>query len=732
MAFTDRQKQAFNELFTRLKSICGFRGESLPEDIYTEIGQSGGSSVGSNTPLPVAGSASVGVSALSSREDHVHAHGNQAGGSLHAAATGDTPGFYDVNAAYALQFDDGTNKKLNITLGRYFHTGVNLPSKWFYDGWTCPNEAASTYWLIESATGAHALELGFSQAVAGSKNTPFGFIYDGSGNTVHGADEGAFNNEWIHYAVGSDGSWIYDWVNGILCGMVPWSGIRRTSPGDFSSNGTLILGCTDHNNFRGKLGGYVRGWEGHFPFVNPHAAFTPERFATTQSWDFASRFTPCNLLIDLCNPIGTYLPDLSPIGYNGFAPLNTPSAPTISPQGVTGATSYSYKVAALYGHYSTDASTAGSTATGNATLNGSNFNRITWTIDPRATGYAIYRTAGGATQGQIGTVAANVGTFDDTGITAISLNVPASNLTSAGRTHSGTYWGSENGDNDGFPQAPLMTYPVPNWIIDPTAPFTKNTAPPAQTIFVPAPTAIPVGARIYDDFERADSTPAFQSSPTLGSTRSGTVRGALAYTTGKFPGNGGASTIWGILHGKGRWCHNGNPVASYAIVDNAQADMDVQVDRFVGTYNVGTVGTPVTYPSTGVIFRFVDGNNFFCATVTGDPRNAVIYIVTIVGGAYVTLTGEPDGSGYTRVTISNDVNWTRLRVTCVGNTITVYTGVTSGTFDANGFPNYTWTQRLQRTTAQNNTGTKVGLGLCDGVVLNNVSSIATWNNFAVF
>ncbi len=94
---------------------------------------------------------------------------------------------------------------------------------------------------------------------------------------------------------------------------------------------------------------------------------------------------------------------------------------TVTPGGTTGGTSYSYKVVAYDPSGSTfSLSTAGSTTTGNATLSPTNNNVITWTAPASGTvsSYAIYRTVGGAAQGLIGTVAAGVLTFTDTGIAA--------------------------------------------------------------------------------------------------------------------------------------------------------------------------------------------------------------------------------------------------------------------------------------------------------------------------
>lgn len=112
--------------------------------------------------------------------------------------------------------------------------------------------------------------------------------------------------------------------------------------------------------------------------------------------------------------------------------LSIPATPTITPQGTTGAQRWDYSITALnaYGGETT-ASTAGTTATGNATLSSTNFNRITWSTISGATSYNIYRTyVTGATSptstGLIGST--TLTTFDDTALSA-SGDSPTVNTT---------------------------------------------------------------------------------------------------------------------------------------------------------------------------------------------------------------------------------------------------------------------------------------------------------------
>lgn len=120
------------------------------------------------------------------------------------------------------------------------------------------------------------------------------------------------------------------------------------------------------------------------------------------------------------------------------AALATPSLPVITNLGTPGVVTYTYKIVAINSTGSTDASAAGSTTTGNATLTGVNFNRITWTAVTGASGYWIYRTVGGATQGRIATIGALV-TWDDTGLVGDSSTAPISNTTGL----NSPFWSSE-------------------------------------------------------------------------------------------------------------------------------------------------------------------------------------------------------------------------------------------------------------------------------------------------
>jgi hypothetical protein len=107
--------------------------------------------------------------------------------------------------------------------------------------------------------------------------------------------------------------------------------------------------------------------------------------------------------------------------YDDLPPLPTPDAPAITPEGASGAAAWSYKVVAVKANGSFSAASAeGTTDVGNADLDDTNFNRLTWVAVPSADlpiFYRIYRTAHGTTPSTDGLIGVATGTtFDDTGL----------------------------------------------------------------------------------------------------------------------------------------------------------------------------------------------------------------------------------------------------------------------------------------------------------------------------
>lgn len=106
--------------------------------------------------------------------------------------------------------------------------------------------------------------------------------------------------------------------------------------------------------------------------------------------------------------------------------LSTPTAPTITPTGTAGTTTYTYYIVATDRNGNkTLASAAGTTTTGNATLSATNYNAISWTSVPGAVSYDVLK---GTTA--ISLALAVTGTsVNDTGQATSAYTAPTRNAT---------------------------------------------------------------------------------------------------------------------------------------------------------------------------------------------------------------------------------------------------------------------------------------------------------------
>jgi len=109
--------------------------------------------------------------------------------------------------------------------------------------------------------------------------------------------------------------------------------------------------------------------------------------------------------------------------------ISTPGTPTVTPQGTTGATTYGYRIVARNSSGVTLPGTGGTTATGNATLSATNFNRVTWSAVTGAESYDVYGRTAAAELFMVNTTALQ---FDDTGTVTPSGALPGSNTTVTG------------------------------------------------------------------------------------------------------------------------------------------------------------------------------------------------------------------------------------------------------------------------------------------------------------
>ncbi len=111
----------------------------------------------------------------------------------------------------------------------------------------------------------------------------------------------------------------------------------------------------------------------------------------------------------------------------------TPSAPAVTNIGSAGSTHYSYYVVAHNGIGTTPHSTATVTTTGNATLDGSNYNRITTVVATGVLYYDVFRSASSGTPSSTGNISLGVtpgAVVNDTGIVADpTIVAPVTNTT---------------------------------------------------------------------------------------------------------------------------------------------------------------------------------------------------------------------------------------------------------------------------------------------------------------
>jgi hypothetical protein len=102
----------------------------------------------------------------------------------------------------------------------------------------------------------------------------------------------------------------------------------------------------------------------------------------------------------------------------------------VSPQGTPGTRTISYAIVATNTTGHSGVSQSKQITTGASTLNGTDYNQLTWTAVPGATGYDVYRMATNGvapvTTGKIGSTTAAL-TFNDTGLAGDTLTAPTVN-----------------------------------------------------------------------------------------------------------------------------------------------------------------------------------------------------------------------------------------------------------------------------------------------------------------
>jgi hypothetical protein len=178
-------------------------------------------------------------------------------------------------------------------------------------------------------------------------------------------------------------------------------------------------------------------------------------------------------------------------------------------------------------------------------------------------------------------------------------------------------YGYNGGQHLGWPRGMQDFYfnytcpgcPIPQFVVDPTAPDFSNPANPghAKTLVV-GPPATPGGSLVFDSFSRDNSTYILGGKGGLGATEQGAA-GAKTWQTNMPTAQ---PQPFGILGGRAVPLADDTTLA-WVSTGAGSANLDVRVERTVGSFGSGV--------NTGLCFRVADKNNFFFAYTTDDEAN---------------------------------------------------------------------------------------------------------------
>jgi hypothetical protein len=235
--------------------------------------------------------------------------------------------------------------------------------------------------------------------------------------------------------------------------------------------------------------------------------------------------------------------------------------------------------------------------------------------------------------------------------------------------------------------------PLPQYVIDPTAPNFANPNNPGQML---APLATPLpssgGARIFDSFSRKNATLALGGTGGIGSTEAGAL-GPQLWRANVDPSQ---QQPFGLLNGVAVLLANSASVAWVPTGANT-GSVGIQVERRPGTWGSGI--------STGLSFRVLDAHNFFFAYTTGSSAGSQL----LTAGYYQAGNRVEFASG-----IQMPYTWTVLRVvTSTSGKIELYA-------DA----------KLVYSMQNSNMVTATGAGLFNAGP--RMSLVNRWDNFTVY
>ena len=212
-----------------------------------------------------------------------------------------------------------------------------------------------------------------------------------------------------------------------------------------------------------------------------------------------------------------------------------------------------------------------------------------------------------------------------------------------GQKHDGYRQYSEGGDPI-YPQRQSGLDSIPQFVVDSIV----------QSDYQWGQTTAPVGAKIYDFFERQDQVPSYQGANcTLDSTKGGSL-GKKKYTVA----NGG---MYGIING---YAWSNAVFSSYVKVTSNSSTQDIRV----------TYANTTSDEEFGILGLLTDDNNKVYAFVDGNGANIRLY--KYAAGVFTNL-------GYYNQTVS----FNELKLTISGGTANVYAdGVLRITGDVSDVP----------------------------------------------
>lgn len=259
-----------------------------------------------------------------------------------------------------------------------------------------------------------------------------------------------------------------------------------------------------------------------------------------------------------------------------------------------------------------------------------------------------------------------------------------------GRQHAGLLHDTINGV-----PFPCAGCPLPQFVIDPTAPdFAHPEAPGQLPAPVDNPAAVPSGALTFDSFSRRNSTYALGGTGGLSKTEGGTV-GQQNWLSGSVSG---LPQPFGLLNGRAVILSNVAAV-TWVSIPSPHSGLDIRVDRHAGFWGSGQ--------NTGISFRVADTRNYFFAYSSDDADTSQPKKLTV---GYYSDGLRTDLA--TRVVMPE--GWITLRV------VTTSTGVVSVYADS----------PLLYTTNNGFLSSSAGAGL-----YNNGPSLGLtnrWDNFTIF